>query len=95
MSLKMIKLLCVVEGNVQEFWMNTGEKMSLEIDYTLWQKFHVFVTMTFRAEHDVEGHVNQALLEYTENHMSEFDEQIQELCSHDTRGINDVFVGEE
>ncbi len=68
MSLKVIKLLCVVHGTILGIRMNG---------------------------HDVIGHVSQAILEYMENHMSEFDEQMQELCSHDTRGTNDVIVAEE
>ena len=83
MFLKVIKLLCVVQGNIRAR------------DSALWQKLLVFDTMTFGAGHDVGGHVNQALLEYMKNYMSEFNEQVQELCSRNTRRINDVFVTEE
>ena len=46
MSLKVIKLLCVVQGNIRAR------------DSALWQKLLVFDTMTFGAGHDVGGHVN-------------------------------------
>jgi len=72
MSLKVIKLLYVVQGNIRAR------------DSALWQKLHVFDTMIFGAGHDVGGHVNQTLLEYMKNYMSEFNEQMQELCNHNT-----------
>ena len=75
--------------------MDSEEKMSIMIDSDLWQRFHVFITMAYRGTGDVVEYAERALREYMENHVSEFDEKMQELCSHDTRGINDVFVEEE
>ncbi len=75
--------------------MDSEEKMSIMIDSDLWQRFHVFITMAYRGTVDVVEYAEQALREYMENHVSEFDEKMQKLCSHDTRGINDVFVEEE
>ena len=75
--------------------MNNRQKVSFEIDSTLRQKLHVFITMTYGAGQDIVEHMDRALLEYMENHMSEFDDKMQERCCHDIRGINDVVAVEE
>ncbi|MCW4040669.1 MAG: hypothetical protein NWE83_07950 [Candidatus Bathyarchaeota archaeon] len=75
--------------------MSSEENASIMIDSDLWQRFLVFITMAYGGTGDVVEYVEQALRGYMENHVSEFDEKMQELCSHDTQGINDVFVVEE
>ena len=54
--------------------MNNGEKVSLEIDSTLRQKCHVFVTITFEVGHGIVEYVGRTDLECMENHMAEVDD---------------------